>query len=1406
MPFRVSSARVSSLQVDECNSEIDSHADTSVFGKCALVVHDYGDPVNVVGWNPEAEAQVLQTVSAAVKYTHPVTGKRYILVFHQVIHHPELEHHLLCPMQMRMQGIGIDETPKFLAKDPTDETFAVTVPLENDDESLIIPLGLRGVTAYFPVSKPSVAEYEDESIPKIDMTEQDLPWEPHSSHFMESEAAMTDFRGRVTKIDAPARGRDRVINAIETTHRVDEGSPTSDYQFMSVLKNNVHVSSVDSRKQGAVNPDDLVKRWKISPRSARQTVKHTTCRMKRTVLHPSLSRRFRTNDRALRYRRVAHDVYSDTLFSSVRSWRRGNRCAQVFGTRFGWCRAYPMKKKGDAHEALSTFFQQTGVPPVMIVDGSQEQIGKKFRRKCQEAQCRLKQTEPYTPKSNAAEGTVKEVKKGSKRLMIASRAPKPLWDHCLELQGLISSHTAKEDIFALGGEVPETIMNGETADISQICEFQFYQWVMFRDEIAPFPEDDLILGRWLGPAIDIGPAMTAKILKCNGEIVHRSTFRELTQAEWESEDGKEARRLYDEAIHHKLGQPSTDGDFEDVPETETPAYDFYGDSDPKQQPEAPDAEEKPYQLLMGEGGTVDAIPTPEMGDEFLNASIMLPRGSGHCRGKVVSRKRDEDGNPIGRRSDSGHLVNDTRMYLVEFPDGEVTELTANTIATTMYANCDDEGNEYLLLESILDWRKNDDALSLEQQVGSENGKKFWRRSTAGVELCCKWRDGTTSYQPLSLLKESHPVETAEFAVAMGIEDEPAFNWWVKPVLKKRDRIISAVKKRQGRYLKKRYKFGIRVPKDVDEAYRLDEANGDTFWADAIAKELKNIRVAFKILGLDEKVPIGYQEIKCFFIFDVKMEDLRRKARLVCGGHVTEAPAAVTYSTVVSRETVRMALTLAALNDLKVKSGDIQNAYITAPCQEKIWTVLGPEWGADAGKKAILVRAAYGLRSSGAAFRNHLASCMRHLGYSNSKADPDLWMRKEVKPEFAGTVKDAGDDNADEGSSRSKKRKRRDRDKDDSHKYYYSYILCYVDDILCIHHDPEPVLQRLDKYFKFKPGSVGDPDFYLGSKLKMMELEDGTKCWGSSPSKYVQEAVSNVEAFVKEQDDQWKLPKVAANPFKMGYEPELDTTPELNPELASYYMSQIGVLRWIVEIGRIDIATEVSLLSSHMAMPREGHLEALLHVFAHIRQKHNSRIAYDPSYPRIDQSMFKQYDWAEQYHGAEEPIPEDAPEALGKPVDLRLYVDSDHAGEKLTRRSRTGWMIYMQNALIAFHSKRQSTVETSVFGAEFCAMKSGIEALRGIRYKLRMMGVPLTGPSYIFGDNMSVIHNTQRPESTLKKKSCSVAYHFCREAVAMGECLTCHIPTARNPADLLTKVLYGNKRVVLVRNVLYDIYD
>jgi hypothetical protein len=143
--------------------------------------------------------------------------------------------------------------------------------------------------------------------------------------------------------------------------------------------------------------------------------------------------------------------------------------------------------------------------------------------------------------------------------------------------------------------------------------------------------------------------------------------------------------------------------------------------------------------------------------------------------------------------------------------------------------------------------------------------------------------------------------------------------------------------------------------------------------------------------------------------------------------------------------------------------------------------------------------------------------------------------------------------------------------------------------------------------------------------------------------------------------------------------------------------------------------------------------------------------------------------------------------------------------QLTRQSRTGYIVYMNMAPILWYSKRQGTVETSVFGAEFVAMKVGNEACRGLQYKLRMMGIPIAGPTYIYGDNtMSVIHNTQRPELTLNKKSSSICYHYMRESVAMGESLTGHIRSEDNPADLCTKIMAGGgtKRDRLTEMILF----
>ncbi len=167
---------------------------------------------------------------------------------------------------------------------------------------------------------------------------------------------------------------------------------------------------------------------------------------------------------------------------------------------------------------------------------------------------------------------------------------------------------------------------------------------------------------------------------------------------------------------------------------------------------------------------------------------------------------------------------------------------------------------------------------------------------------------------------------------------------------------------------------------------------------------------------------------------------------------------------------------------------------------------------------------------------------------------------------------------------------------------------------------------------------------------------------------------------------------------------------------------------------------------------------------------------------------------------------DMPEPLEKSIDLHMMCDSDHAGDKRTRRSCTGFRIFCNMALIDWVYEKQATIEISVFGAEFVAMKHSIEKLQGLQYKLCMMGIPLTGPSFIYADNKLQVTNSTRPELTLKKKCNSICYHAVQESVAMGESLITHINSEDNLSDLMTKVTHGSKCRHLVANILYDIYD
>ena len=148
--------------------------------------------------------------------------------------------------------------------------------------------------------------------------------------------------------------------------------------------------------------------------------------------------------------------------------------------------------------------------------------------------------------------------------------------------------------------------------------------------------------------------------------------------------------------------------------------------------------------------------------------------------------------------------------------------------------------------------------------------------------------------------------------------------------------------------------------------------------------MKNNCIAFEIYNSDPNTLIGYQECTTHLIFNIKIsERFRRKARLVADGHKTKYPATMTYSSVVSWDSVRICLLIAALNDVDIPCGDIQNAYLTAHNKENIWCKAGPEFGSESGKTMIIVRALYGIKSAGGSFRSFLALTIDDIGFTPS---------------------------------------------------------------------------------------------------------------------------------------------------------------------------------------------------------------------------------------------------------------------------------------------------------------------------------------------------------------------------------------------------------------------------------------
>jgi plasmid maintenance system killer protein len=488
------------------------------------------------------------------------------------------------------------------------------------------------------------------------------------------------------------------------------------------------------------------------------------------------------------------------------------------------------------------------------------------------------------------------------------------------------------------GRTPYEAIYGHTPNISSLCEFDFYEPIWYYEHNA-FPEDKRVMGRWLGEAHKIGQALYYWVLPSTGVPIARSTVQPIAESEKSNEQVQAELVALEKAIKEMLihGEISNDLD--------VPDYLHYEDSD----------EEDEHITLQFEPVDKDAV-TPEADiyshedyDKYIASEVLLPQGDTMVLGKVVSRKRDADGNPIGVASNNP--IFGTRLHQVQFRTGHVEVFSANVIAQNIYSQLDSEGHRHLMLEAIIDYRKDENAVPMEERfVVANNGNIHNRRITQGWHLCVQWVDGSTSWEPLKDLKESFPLQVAEFAYTYRLQDEAAFTRWVKDTIAKHNRIIKATKTR---YTCKTHKYGIRLPRSTAEAYQIDKETGTDFWHHAIVKEMTNNASAFKSLDETKSVPIGSTWIPCHMVLDVKV-DLTRKACFVA---CTDPPSQITFSTVISRDSVRIAFLISALNNIDILSTDIGNAYLNAETKEKVHTAAGPEFGPHCvGQTVIIVRA------------------------------------------------------------------------------------------------------------------------------------------------------------------------------------------------------------------------------------------------------------------------------------------------------------------------------------------------------------------------------------------------------------------------------------------------------------------
>jgi len=1279
--------QVANVDVEERGALIDRGANGGLAGADTRLLEKTTRYADVKGINNHTVLAVPIGTAAGVVTTHvgPVC-----IIMHQHAYQKDGAT-ILSALQMERFGIDVNDR----SFDTPGGRQALTTP-----DGYVIPLQFRNGLPYMDMHPPTDQELAD--LPHVVLTA-DVDWDPKLS---DTDLHIDQWANKLLDLDPKAFPNPRAY-----------GNPEFDaqgyYRSQQVFQLSILDSVLDIEKSN-LTVDDLIDKLDVTyaaypqhvvptepdfealrpnfawlPTDIIKKTFETTTRWARHIEQWPFRKHFKSRFPALNVHRRSEPVATDTVYSDTPAVDSGVTVAQLFvGTETLVTDVYGLKTDSEFVQSLEDNIRKRGAMSKLVSDRAQVEIVGKVKDILRNLFIDAWQSEPYHEHQNPAERRYQTVKSMTNKVLDRTGAPAYCWLLAMLYVCFILNHVATA---SLGYQTPLFQLTGVTTDISILLNFQFYEPVYYATAAAlkyegkpAFPSEVAEgKGRFVGFGDSVGDVLTYKILT---DDTHKIIYRSYVRSALNEEERN--RRL----------DP-------DVPEKTVPEI--------IKSPRTPDGKERKVMITFKPDDLINRtyLTAPDDQGQQFRAKILE---------KIVENEnaREQDPEMVKFRVRvAGEKVDEIVAYndIIDFIEDEMRDP-----AEKMWAFKDIVAHEGPLLPT----------------------DPSYKGSSYNVMVA--WEDGSKTYEPLSGIAADSPVVCAIYAQRNGLLDLPGWKRF-KAIAKnqrKMTRMLNQAKLASFRR-EPQYQYGYRVPRTVKEAILFDQENGNTYWQDAIALEMAQLQEhqTFTNLGRGAKPPDGHKKIRVHFVFAVK-HDGRHRARLVADGHLTDTPIDSVYSGVVSLRSLRIVIFLAELNDLELYGADVSNAYLEAKTKEKVYIIGGDGFGEELqGCTLVIYKALYGLKSSGKRWHERLYDVLRELGFSPSKADSDVWMRK---------MND-----------------------------HYEYIAVYVDDLAIASKNPLALLEKLQVQCRLNLKGVGPLTFHLGCDFA--RDEDGTLYYG--PRRYIEKILETYKKNFGEDPHQKNSPMVQND------HPEIDDSAFLEPTDVKLYQSMIGELQWCIALGRFEILPAVMTMGRFRVCPRHGHLECVKRIYGFLRKyKHGAIRVRTGMPPDMEETSSEQEDdWEYSVYGnVTELLPTDAPEPLGKPVQITTFEDANLYHDLLTGRAVTGILHFLNGTPIDWYSKRQDTVETATYGSEFVAARIATEQIIDLRTSLRYLGVPLTRPAHMFGDNQSVIISATIPHSRLNKRHNALSYHRVREAVAAKILRFFHVSGQDNPADILSK--------------------